>query len=129
MGLIKFSIFLHLLYFYRHFWSSIPNLNSVRNLHGDDWCIITQFGWSSSSVVNPTLHPPPCTILHSTYRNSKIDRDGFLFYSYFNFTSVPPWEMGTSWPDCVRRIKTLGLLHWRPMASAPHLADKCGHNF
>ena len=37
--------------------------------------------------------------------------------------------MGTSWPDGGRRFKTIGLIHWNPMASAPHPDDKCGHNF
>ena len=45
------------------------------------------------------------------------------------FTPVPPWEMGTSCPNIVMSLKTLGLFQWRPMASAPCPSDKCGHNF
>ena len=66
-----------LLYFYRHFLSSVPNLNSILNKHRDVWCIRRHFFQCSLLVVKPTLQPTPTSILSN--RNSKYNNIQFYF--------------------------------------------------
>ena len=60
-----------LLYFYRHFFSSILNLKSLWNSHRDAWCISPRFCQSSSLAVN--LIPLPLTANNLNNRKIQIE--------------------------------------------------------
>ena len=64
-----------LLYLYRHFLSSIPNLNYLWNSHRDSWYIRTTFLWRSFLVVTPTLWLPPRDMIQN--RKYKLNNMGF----------------------------------------------------
>ena len=40
---------------------------------------------------------------------------------------VPPWEMGTAWPDGIRGLQKYRLLHQRLMADDTRTIDKFRH--